>query len=105
MDFVKRSDGWLDLPLSDEGRLGLIAAQQHLKLVPITTIYAPSLKRTQETAEIMKSGILSDPKIVTTDDAITWNLGILAGMSKVYSHPQVLELIEHPSRRPVGGES
>ena len=105
MDFVKRSDGWLDLPLSDSGRLGLIAAQQHLKLAPIKVIYAPSLKRTQETAEIMKSGILADPKIITADEALTWNLGVLAGMSKVYSRPQVRDLMDHPSRAPVGGES
>jgi broad specificity phosphatase PhoE len=105
MDFVKRSDGWLDLPLSDDGRLGLIAAQQHLKLVPLKVIYAPSLKRTQETAEIIKSGVLSDPKIVTDDAALTWNLGVLAGMSKVYSRPQVRELMNHPANRPIGGES
>lgn len=105
MDFVDRSDGLIDLPLSDVGRLGIIAAQQHLKSVPLKTIYAPPLKRTQETADIMKSGILSDPKIVTVPEALTWDLGKLAGMPKRYSRPEVHNLIAHPAVKAPRGES
>ena len=54
MDVLKRSDGWLDLPLSDKGRMGLIEAQQYLKLEPLLAIYAPPLRRAQETAHILR---------------------------------------------------
>ena len=105
MDVMKRSDGWLDLPLSDVGRMGLIAAQQDLKLVPLSDIYAPPLRRTQETAHIIESGVLSHPNIRTAPKAMTWDLGVLAGTPKVESRPKVRRLIAHPNDKPMGGES
>jgi broad specificity phosphatase PhoE len=105
LDVEHRSDGHLDFPLSDEGRIGLMAAQQHLKTVPLTHIYTPDLKRTHETAHIVSSGALSAPKIVTTDDARTWNLGVLAGTKKRYGRPEVQKLIDSPGTAPLGGES
>lgn len=102
---ANRSDGWLDLPLTDEGRVELIAAQQLLKLIPIGCIYAANLKRTEETAEIVKSGTLSDPDIVIAPAARTWNLGALAGLKKSEGRPKVKELKDNPTKRPLGGES
>lgn len=105
LDVQHRSDGWLDLPLSDEGQLELIESQQQLKTTPVSKIYSPDLKRTRETAELVKSGLMSDPKIVIDDDAKTWNLGVLAGTKKRYGRPEVKKLITDPSRAPLGGES
>jgi broad specificity phosphatase PhoE len=105
LDVQHRSDGWLDLPLSDNGQLELIESQQLLKTVPITKIYTPDLKRTTETADLLKSGILSDPKIVVDDDAKTWNLGVLAGTPKKESRPKVRALMSNQSAKPPGGES
>lgn len=105
MDTVQRSDGLIDLPLSDLGRLGLLAAQQYLKTVPLKAIYAAPLKRTQETAEIIRSGVLTTPKIITSPEAITWDLGKLSGMPKRYSRPEVDQLIAHPATRAPSGES
>jgi len=105
MDVLKRSDGWLDLPLSDKGRMGLIPAQQHLKLEPLRTIYAAPLRRTHETANILESGILKRPDVVTTPKAMTWNLGVLAGMRKDEAKPKVKRLLANPSEAPMGGES
>ena len=105
LDVARRSDGWLDLPLSDEGRLGLIPTQQKLKMLPIKTIYAADLQRTEETAKIIKSGILSDPDVEIARKARTWNLGILSGMKKVYGRPEVQKLIDSPNEKPTGGES
>ena len=34
LDAMKRSDGWLDFPLTDEGRRGTMKAQQYLKDLP-----------------------------------------------------------------------
>ncbi len=105
LDMEKRSDGWLDLPLSDEGQRQLIESQQLLKQVPLTMIYTPDLKRTRETAELVKSGTLSDPKIVVNDKLKTWNLGTLAGTKKRYSRPEVKQLMDNPKAPAPGGES
>ena len=105
LDMEHRSDGWLDMPLSDQGQRELIDSQQHLKTTPISAIYTPDLKRTRETADLMKSGILQDPKIVVDDAAKTWNLGILAGTRKRYGRPKVQALVANPTSRPQGGES
>jgi broad specificity phosphatase PhoE len=102
---ANRSDGWLDFPLTDEGRQGIIPAQQCLKMVPLSAIYTSDLKRTRETAEIIKSGTLSDPKIVVDDDMKTWNLGTLAGLPKKYGRPEVQKLRLYPDQRAPGGES
>jgi broad specificity phosphatase PhoE len=105
LDTDHRSDGWLDLPLSDEGQMELIDSQQALKTTPIKKIYTPDLQRTQETAAIMKSGLMSDPKIVVADEAKTWNLGVLAGTKKRYGRPEVQKLVANKDEAPLGGES
>ena len=105
LDMEKRSDGWLDMPLSNEGQVELIDSQQMLKQVPLTKIYTPSLKRTAETAHLIQSGTLSDPKIVVDDACKTWNLGVLAGTLKRYSRPEVKQLMDNPKATPQGGES
>ncbi len=105
LDVEHRSDGWLDLPLSDDGRIGLIPAQQFLKKVPLAAIYEPGLRRTAETAHIVRSGGLADPAVKTEPDAKTWNLGIIAGTRKRYGRPEVQKLIQDPDRAPAGGES
>lgn len=103
LDMEKRSDGWLDLPLSDEGQRQLIDSQQLLKHVPLSTIYTPDLKRTKETAELIQSGT-PGAKIVINDSLKTWNLGLLAGTKKRYSRPEVAQLMDNPKASPPGGE-
>lgn len=105
MDVLKRSDGWLDLPLSDKGRMGLIEAQQYLKLEKLGCIYAPPLRRTMETAHIVQSGMIKEPDVKEAKEAITWDLGVLMGTPKVDSKPKVEDLLEHPDKKPMGGES
>lgn len=105
LDPIHRSDGWLDFPLSDVGRTRLITAQQYLKDVPIKHIYAPSLKRTQETAEILQSGMISHPNVISSDESKTWNLGLLAGTPKKPNKPTVQWYMKHPEEKPEGGES
>lgn len=100
-----RSDGWLDFPLTDEGRVKLIPAQQMLKAIPLSKIYAPDLKRTEETGNIIKSGTASDPEMIASRQARTWNLGIIAGMKKSEGRPKVKDLKLNPTRAPPAGES
>ena len=105
LDVDKRSDGWLDMPLSDAGLESLIEAQQYLKMVPLTKIITADLKRTKQTAEVIESGVISDPKVVVASEARTWNLGVIAGTKKRYGRPEVQRLIDNPAEAPTGGES
>jgi|SRR5579859_2540581 len=109
LDALHRSDGWLDFPLTDEGRRGLIPAQQYLKDIPkpLVCIYASSLKRVMETAEIIQSGMGIDPPEIEVDDRIrTWNMGRkLLGSQKYPAKPIVQYYMRHPDETPEGGES
>lgn len=105
LDTQHRSDGWLDYPLSDKGRIGLIKAQQYLKNSNIDTVYAPSLRRAFETAHIIASGILSGPKVEIADQARTWHLGALMGTKKKPNKIIVKYYMQHTTQRPEGGES
>lgn len=105
LDPTHRSDGWLDFPLSDEGRVRLLKAEQFLNTFPIKAIYAPSLKRTTESAEILGSGILSHPPVIVSDDAKTWNFGVLAGTIKKENRSLIEHFMKHTHEAPEGGES
>jgi broad specificity phosphatase PhoE len=105
LDDENRSDGWLDYPLSDDGRVGLISAQQYLKSAPITHVYANSLRRVHETAHIIASGILTQPEVTDVDVTRTWNLGTLIGTKKKPNRPVVTYYMTHPDQAPEGGES
>lgn len=106
LDDLHRSDGWLDTPLNDEGRKNVvIALSEHLKDKGITTIYFSSLKRVEETAHIIESGLYPKPKVKTLDNLKTWNLGQLSGDKKKPNKPLVVELVKHPTHKPEGGES
>lgn len=105
LDDEQRSDGWLDYPLSDDGRIGLMHAQQYLKLAPVKHVFANSLRRVAETAHIVASGILSRPDVSHEEATKTWNLGSLIGTKKKPNKPIVKFYMAHPDQRPHGGES
>ena len=105
LDTVHRSDGWMDFPLSDEGRVKLITAQQYMKEVPLVAVYHSDLKRHRETAEIMSSGSIYHPQLIEDNGAKTWNLGILMGQKKAPNKKQVSRLMTNQDEKPEGGES
>lgn len=106
LDKDKRSDGYIDLPLSEAGQSGVVAAaDEHLKGIPFQHIYAPDLKRTQETGHIISSGMSSQPPIHTHNGLKTWNLGFLSGNQKKFNKRIVKFLLDNPSQIPLGGES
>ena len=106
LDPTHRSDGWLDLPLSDDGRVRLITVQQFLKDIPLKKIYAPDFLRTSESANIIASGTISKPQVVvSSDDSKTWNLGVFAGTEKAPNKPKVQYFMDNPTKVPEGGES
>lgn len=105
LDDENRSDGWLDYPLSDEGRIGLIDAQQFLKQAPVHCVVTNSLRRCAETAHIITSGMLTHPPVGVNDATRTWNLGVLIGTKKKPNRPLVKFLMAHEDQAPEGGES
>lgn len=106
LDDLHRSDGWLDLPLNDEGRKNVVLAlDKHLKSVPITHIYTSPLRRTKETAEIIKSGMTSNPAISSVPEIKTWDLGSLAGSKKKPNKKVVKDLLANPTKSAPDGES
>jgi len=106
LDDLHRSDGWLDLPLNDDGRKNVVVAlSEHLKDIPITAIYSSPLKRVEETAHIVESGLSSKPKVKISNNLKTWNLGSLAGDPKKPNKVVVVDLIKHPSKSAPDGES
>lgn len=107
LDDTHRSDAWIDLPLSDEGRQDIVATlADHLKQLSITCIYTPDLLRCTETAHIVKSGLPSDPDIEVKDALKTWNTGSLAGDKKTPTRKaQIIRLIANPSQHAPDGES
>jgi broad specificity phosphatase PhoE len=106
LDAAHRTDSNLDLPLSDEGRRDVVEVlSDALKNVPIRCIYASNLKRTEETAHILKSGMPSNPEIEIRPDSDTWKLGSLAGEIKTNIRPFVLSLVANPDQKAPDGES
>ena len=77
LDDLHRSDGWIDLPLSDEGRQNVVVALADY----------------------------FDPKIEVTNKIKTWNLGDYAGQKKKPNKPLVKELLANPSKQAPNGES
>lgn len=105
LDDEGRSDGWLDYPLSDDGRIGLMPAQQFLKAVPLKKVVTSSLRRCEETAHIIQSGVLSRPPMAIDEKTRTWNLGHLIGTKKKPNKPVVKFFMDNPDKKPTAGES
>lgn len=106
LDSLHRSDGWLDLPLNDKGNQSIVEVlDSHLKAVPIKHIYTANLKRTEETGDVLQSGLASDPTVKAFPEARTWDLGSLAGGLKKPNKPEVVKLLENPDRQAPDGES
>lgn len=106
LDDLHRSDGWLDLPLNDEGRKNVVIAfDEHIKSVPIKRIFCSPLRRVKETAEIIKSGIPSEPSVTVESGLKTWNLGTLAGTKKKPNKKVIKDLLAHRHKAAPEGES
>jgi len=103
MDKAGRSDGYLDLPMSDEGRLQMVETQQQLKNIEFKEIHSSDLKRAHESAHIIAKP--RDLKVTQHKQFRPWNLGKLAGTPKQPNRPQVEWYLNNPDRRPPEGDS
>lgn len=106
LDDLHRSDGWLDLPLNDDGRKNVVINfDEYLKDVPIKKIFSSPLRRTEETAHIIESGMPDHPEVETVPELKTWNLGSLAGGKKKPNKKIVKDLLANPHKSAPDGES
>lgn len=107
LDNQHRSDGWLDLPLSDRGNQQVVdTMSKNLQQLPITKIFCAPLRRTEATAHILQSGMVSHPQVKVEPDLMTWNLGSLSGGKKKPNKEVVNDLLMNPDKKaPDGGES
>jgi len=106
LDDLHRSDGWLDLPLNDEGRKNVVINfDEFLKDVPIKKIFSSPLRRTEETAHIIESGLATHPDVETVPELKTWNLGSLAGGPKKPNKKIVKDLLKNTHKSAPDGES
>ena len=105
LDPMKRSDGFIDLPLSEAGQQGTVEVINKLKRADIACIYSGTLKRHKETAHILKSGFPTCKEITHDERANTWNLGLNAGNPKKPNKPIVEHLMANPTLVPEGGDS
>jgi len=106
LDDLHRSDGWLDLPLNDEGRKNVvITLDSSLKDANIKKIFTSPLRRTEETAHIIQSGLPDEPEVKILPALKTWNLGSLAGGPKKPNKKVVKELLANHTKAAPDGES
>ena len=106
LDISHRSDGFLDLDLTEEGQREIVETlSNYLKHSGVTCIYCAPLRRTEETARILSSGIVGNPEIEVTEGALPWNLGSLAGDPKQPNKKIVQDLLANPEKPAPDGEA
>lgn len=106
MDISSRSDGMIDLPLSEVGQQNVVRVlDEFLKPIPIACIYHSDLIRTKQTAHIIASGLPSNPDVEVATQARPWDLGSLSGSQKKSNRPIVQSLLENTDQSAPGGES
>jgi broad specificity phosphatase PhoE len=99
-----RIRGWLDVPLTDQGRKEAKIAAEKLKKYKIEVIYCSDLSRAEETASII--GKILGIKHTPSKKLRPWNLGKLAGTSTKEALPQIAKYVrEKPQQKVPEGES
>lgn len=107
LDVAQRCDSWVDAHLSDEGVQGVVATlSNYLQTLSITEIFSCDFKRTSGTADLVKSGLPTDPKVTINNDMKTWNLGTIGGDKKTPDRKKTVKhLMQNPEMHAPDGES
>jgi broad specificity phosphatase PhoE len=99
-----RLSGWLDTPLTNEGRLNARTAARKLQGVHIDFIVASDLGRAMGTAEIIARELGLDPEVIKPYEALREvNYGMY-GNAPIVDYPR-LHPEENAGFTPPGGES
>lgn len=72
---TKRMQGWMDVPLNDNGIAQAHALSEKMSDIKLDCIYSSPLLRALDTAKIVANGT----KIITDDGLKEWNLGVFCG--------------------------
>ena len=95
---------WNDVPLDQPKARPVIerTAKQIAKLPLANPIYASSLKRAQQTADILGDALMLE--VVPVGELRTWNLGDLEGTPSKDAEPLIAQFIRQPDAVVAGGE-
>lgn len=96
--------GWGDYSLDEQGKKDVAEAAEFLKDKGVKVIVTSSLKRHQETAQIVSAALGNIP-ITTNDDLKTLNVGVYTGKKRADYGPELEWYMEHPEEVIPGGES
>ena len=100
-----RISGWLDVPLTEDGRRQAAEAGCELADYGLGTIYTSGLKRARETADIV-AGLTDAPEVVEDFGLLPWHLGpTIEGRPAESMAETVKHLVLNPDERPYGGET
>jgi len=95
--------GWLDIPLTDEGRAEARETGEALQNAGIEFVVCSDLGRTQETAQII-SGILGVAQVHADPAFRPWNLGVFTGKPSNQVLPELERYVENPDEPVPQGE-
>ena len=105
-DLEDRYGGWYDDSLTTEGVQQLQVTAQKLVGKKIDKIFTSSLKRAQESTEIINRVTATQVEVV--GGLRERNYGVLGGLTKqetLEKYPEVVELHKNPNNTDPGGES
>ncbi len=77
-----RFTGWVDVPLTDQGRAEARRASGHLRDIPFAVAYTSMLSRAQETLEIILGEIGQRPPVIRDEALNERHYGDLQGLNK-----------------------
>jgi broad specificity phosphatase PhoE len=98
-----RIRGWINVPLNPQGKEEAVHAGKKLSNTHVDCIYCSNLKRTEETADIVKNYV-GNPPIIKSIDFRPWNLGDLQGEKTAKVLPDIMKYAKNPTETPPNGE-
>jgi probable phosphoglycerate mutase len=100
---VDKIRGWLDVPLTAEGRAGAKKTAARLKDSGIEVIVSSDLQRAHDTAKEIAKACGAD--VVTTQKLRPWDLGVMTGQESKTSLPKIEKYVRAPDTVVPKGES
>ncbi len=97
--------GWMDVPLSEEGKQDALDIGKRLKFNPPDCIFTSDLSRASDTAQAI-SDATGAPIVEVTKGLRPWDLGEFTGQYAPDVHPHILDYACYKPDEPIpGGES
>lgn len=105
-----RFTGWVDVPLTEQGKREMREAAEKLRGVTLDAVYTSALSRTKVSAQIVLNALDQDPPLVAAPELNERFYGDLQGLNKAetamkFGAEQVRQWRRSYSIAPPGGES